>query len=124
MAHPVRCKFWIEWILPDAMMISDVGNGDCPSVTNDAEAVVAYLLGSQLLNPGMRLLYLDSEEHEDELLFDADGFKGFKILRDTSVLPGQSITGEQSPLAFAKADQEFPDASSGSDQELGAAEDR
>lgn len=81
MATEVRCAFTIEWILPDAMMIDDIGMGMCPSVTNDAEAVVKCLLERGQLKPGMRLLYLDSDDNEDEILFDAHGFKGFKILQ-------------------------------------------
>lgn len=82
MTREVRCKFWIEWVTPEAMMISDVGDGSCPTITNDAEAVVKYLRGCRLLKADMRLVYIDSDGQEDEILFDADGFKGFKILNE------------------------------------------
>lgn len=122
----MRARFNVLISNPKLLLIEDVGY-HVKSVTNDVEAVVKSLLRTHLLSVGQRLEYLDSNGHRDAILFDSNGFVAFELngwKPNASVLPGQSITGAQAPLAFATADQELPDASSGSDQELGAAEDR
>lgn len=47
------------------------------SVTNDAEAVVAYL---NTAYPGRRFIYRDSEGRWDELSHEGGVFKGFDLL--------------------------------------------
>lgn len=86
MADFPRCHFEIVSYSPGRLVIKDVGLL-VPSVTNCAEEVVAQLMREGILCVPMRLEYIDSDGNQDEILFDADGFKGFKILRDTSVLP-------------------------------------
>ena len=77
---PLRCSFEIVLRLPDSLLVEDTGTGGCPTITNDAEALVDHLLHGGVLRPGMRLFYYDSEGKKDEILFDANGFKEFKIL--------------------------------------------
>ena len=49
-----------------------------PSITNDAEAVVAFLLDEGKLLPGTtRLFYIDTAGELDELVYDAGGFRSF-----------------------------------------------
>jgi hypothetical protein len=72
----MKCRFIIEEETPERLVIADVGHAQM-SVTNDAEAVVEYLLRQGTIRPGVRLLYYDSEGRLDELKFDARGFVGF-----------------------------------------------
>lgn len=65
---------------PGKLVIRDLNHG-ARSVTNDADAVVKYLLDERFIHPGGRLFYYDSESHLDELLYDEKGFKGFKYSR-------------------------------------------
>lgn len=60
----------------NAVFIRDMSNEDptAMSVTNDAEAVVAYILG---LHPGRRIVYKDTMDQWDELLHDGEKFTGF-----------------------------------------------
>lgn len=49
------------------------------SVTNDAEAVVEFVLGTMCKwNPDVRILYRDSDMMWDELQHDGSGFIGFR----------------------------------------------
>ena len=65
---------------PGALTIRDVGSAQGKmSVTNDAEAVVEFLLHHKYLKPGQRLFYYDSEARLDELCFNAQGFTGFAV---------------------------------------------
>ena len=60
------------------LVIRDVGPWDQhPSVTNDAENVVLELAGQNLLQPGRRLLYYDSDGRLDEMLIKDGVFLGF-----------------------------------------------
>ena len=63
----------------EPLVIRDLGPWDQhPSVTNDAEGVVAELHLRGLLPADRRLLYYDSEGQLDEILLDAAGcFAGF-----------------------------------------------
>lgn len=92
---PLRCAFEVVLRLPDSLLIEDTGTGGCPTVTNDAEALVKHLLHGGVLRPGMRLLYYDSEGKKDEILFDANGFKGFKILRDNEAKSEPDVVAER-----------------------------
>lgn len=114
----------VEYDPPDFLVIRDIGPWhEAMTVTNNVEAVVADLFAQKWLRADQLLYYFDSEGVFDQIEHDGQRFVRF-LVGDESVLPGQSITGAQAPLAFATADQEFPDVSSGSDQELGASEDR
>lgn len=76
------------------IVIRDANNGG-KTITNDAEAVVAYLMQNGL-TPGIhRMFYYDTEGDRSELLFDARGFKGFVTARnDVTVMklePGRRV---------------------------------
>jgi len=64
---------------PDEIIIRDVGPWERhPTVTNDAEGVVADLHREGRLPAGRRLLYYDSWGELDQLLHDGQGrFTGF-----------------------------------------------
>lgn len=78
-----RAKFDIIEKREDAIFIADTGT-DTISVTNDAEAVVAYL---NELFPARRIFYLDTIGYWDELIHEAGTFKGFA--------PGTGPAGER-----------------------------
>ena len=60
------------------LVIEDCGPWDRhPTVTNDAEWVVADLVAAGLLPPGRRLFYYDSEGAMDEILVRDGRFAGF-----------------------------------------------
>lgn len=64
----------------DDLIIKDMGHGTgCPTVTNDAEAVVAEL--APRLSPRQRLLYYDSDNNLDELKIKDGKFVGFGPIR-------------------------------------------
>ncbi len=60
------------------LVIRDMNSGQAPSVTNGAEEVVANLVDRNLLPPGRRLLYYDSEGQLDEIVVNNGRFAGFK----------------------------------------------
>lgn len=68
---------------PGKLVIRDLNHG-ARSVTNDADAVVRYLLEERFIHPGGRLFYYDSESCLDELLYDAKGFVRFAHSRSYS----------------------------------------
>ena len=72
----IRAAFSIVLEHPAHLVIRDDDAGG-RSVTNDAEAVVSFLLKEGLIEPGRRLFYIDSEGQLDEMLFDKRGFVGF-----------------------------------------------
>lgn len=60
------------------LVIRDLGPWDQhPTVTNDAEGVVARLFRDGLIPGRRRLLYFDSDGNLDELLHDGGKFAGF-----------------------------------------------
>lgn len=59
------------------LYIEDVGGPSNMSVTNDAETVVKALVGSEILTPGRKLYYFDSEGQLDEILIKDGKFAGF-----------------------------------------------
>ena len=73
-----RAKFIVESDGNNSLVIADVGDhSKVPTVTNDAEAVVADLHESGLLGD-KNLYYHDSEGMLDQLLHDGAGtFKGY-----------------------------------------------
>lgn len=71
----MRARIHIVEQTAKALLIHDVGPWDRhPTVTNDAENVVDYLLP---LLQGRRLFYFDSEGDLDELLIHDGKFAGF-----------------------------------------------
>lgn len=78
---PPRRKARSLWITiettPDVLLIKDVGHAQgMPTVTNDAEAVVATLVESGELGR-RRLRYVDSDGATDEMLVRRGRFVGF-----------------------------------------------
>jgi len=65
----MRAKFIVEENTTERVVIADVGTTHM-SITNDAEAVVEYLLWKGVIKPGIRLFYHDSTGRRDELLFN------------------------------------------------------
>ena len=62
----------------DALIIRDVGPWSSrPTVTNDAEGVIEFLLETEQIKPAQRLFYYDSEGQLDELLIHGGKFTGF-----------------------------------------------
>lgn len=68
----IRCNFEVVSVAIESVTIRDLNNGRM-SVTNDAENVVAELRRAEILIPGRRLFYFDSQGHEDEILWQEDG---------------------------------------------------
>ena len=67
-----------DFLQKQALVIRDVGPWDkYPTVTNDAEGVVARLHSEGRLPAGRRLFYIDSDGQKDELLHEKGVFKGF-----------------------------------------------
>lgn len=60
---------------PEALLVRDLG-GPYPSVTNDAENVVADLHGEGILD-GQRVMYIDSWGHVDEVVHSRGVFIRF-----------------------------------------------
>lgn len=77
----LRCSFDIVRTesTPAKLVIRDLQHG--MSVTNDADAVVKFLLKNNFIHSGRRLFYYDTEHNLDELAFDKDGFLGFRHRR-------------------------------------------
>ena len=67
-----------DFLDEDPLVIKDVGPWDRhPTITNDAEAVVADLVRGGKLPEGRRLFYIDSEGERDEILIKGGRFAGF-----------------------------------------------
>ncbi len=80
MTAKFRCRFLIHRDDANVLAIGDLDDGGM-SVTNDAEAVVAYLTELQRLTAGKHLIYRDTEGRWDELSHDGAGkFLGFKMI--------------------------------------------
>lgn len=74
---------------PTVLVINDLDG--TRSVTNDAEDVVKFLISSNLLEKGKRLIYRDTESTYDEIIHNGIEFVAFKFLRNEDV---QKILGE------------------------------
>ncbi len=72
-------RFMIVSKTKESTTIRDLGPWDqFPTITNDAESVVEFLVHAGDLEIGQRLFYIDSEGAQDEILIDASGsFAGF-----------------------------------------------
>lgn len=62
----------------ERLVIQDLDNGGV-SVTNDAEAVIGFLVASGHLGAHQRLFYYDTEGDLDELRHDGRKFLGFGL---------------------------------------------
>ena len=61
------------------MLLQDIGPWDeHPTITNDAENVVALLVRDEILQPSQRLFYYDSENELTEILMQDGKFAGFR----------------------------------------------
>ncbi len=75
----------------DVLAIVDLDDGDM-SVTNDAEAVVAFLADREYIYEDTRLIYRDSCGIWDELRHDGNGrFLGFKVIHARTMAEASSI---------------------------------
>lgn len=64
--------------VPFRLVLRDVGHdGPHPTITNDAEAVVAQLVAEGLVRAGTTLLYYDSQGELTRLVHDGTVFRGF-----------------------------------------------
>lgn len=74
----MRSIFSIVKIHPEKVILRDEFNNSMSTmtVTNDAEAVVEYILK---LYPHKRIFYYDTEGMLDELMHDGEQFRGFKV---------------------------------------------
>ena len=80
-------NFKIVQCTAESLTIRDIGPWDrYPTVTNDAEGVVAALFAAGQLKPGQRLFYYDSEGDLDELLVAQGRFVGFAPRPNSSEL--------------------------------------
>jgi hypothetical protein len=73
----MRAKIVIVSSEKNMTVIRDKNDGHM-SVTNDAEGVVEDLMRINLIAPGDRLLCWDTDNVLGEILFNEDGFIGFK----------------------------------------------
>ncbi len=70
-----------DFLETEPLVIKDVGPWERhPTITNDAEAVVADLVKGGKLPEGRRLFYIDSEGERDEILIKSGRFAGFSRL--------------------------------------------
>lgn len=72
----MRAHVTVDLVTPDRVYLVDDNDG-AMSITNDAEAVVAW---ANRLYPNRRILYKDTDGHIDELLHEDGVFTGFNIL--------------------------------------------
>lgn len=95
-ARNVRAGYDVIFAASNAVVILDVGHvNGCPTITNDAAAVVADLASQISVTGGLvpsfgddaggmlgkrRLFYIDSDGRMDELLHDGGNFRGFGAL--------------------------------------------
>lgn len=73
----MRPKFCFSYVpeesTPEILVIRDLDNPACRSITNDAENVVEYLFKQGELRNDRRLYYYDTDGNKDELLHDGEG---------------------------------------------------
>jgi hypothetical protein len=74
----MKARFELVSSGAESVTIRDIGHRDGhPTITNDAEAVVEYLVFYRVLPPGRRLFYFDSEGQLDEIKVEDGRFAGF-----------------------------------------------
>jgi len=81
MRNTLRAHFSIFRRDPNAVLITDNNDG-AMSVTNNAEAVVEWLITQFNLGPGTRIIYRDCDGRWDELKHDGSEFTDFGLLTD------------------------------------------
>ncbi len=70
-----------------SVVIRDLGPWDKhPTITNDAEHVVARLFAATELRPGQRLFYWDSEGILTEIILSGNKFKGFASCQKSTAI--------------------------------------
>lgn len=74
-----KSNFVINRITPEVVELQDVGPWDqYQTITNDAEAVVAYLYQKEMLTPEKQIVYMDFTGEWTEIFHDGMGnFEGF-----------------------------------------------
>ena len=66
---------------PEVLVIRDLNNPACRSITNAAEDVVKYLYQAGDLKGNRRLWYYDTDGNKDEIIHDGEGkFIDFSFL--------------------------------------------
>lgn len=81
----MRAEYEVEGQEAGSITIRDVGHSrGRMTVTNDAAAVVADLVGKGLLPEGRRLLYFDSQGELGEMLILDGRFAGFAFVDGSS----------------------------------------
>lgn len=75
----IRSNFVINRITPEVVELQDVGPWDqYQTITNDADAVVAYLYQKEMLTPEKQIVYMDFSGEWTEIFHDGMGnFEGF-----------------------------------------------
>lgn len=88
----MRARWTIDVIEDDRMIIRDIGHDTgCPTITNDAAAVVAYVVGKKFLDRPVgqrRLFYRDSEGELAELVVEQGRFAGFAVAEPAAAKGG------------------------------------
>lgn len=80
----------IEERAADFIVLHDTGHDrGHPTITNDAEHVVAELYAEGHLPNGRKLLYYDSEERLTELLHEEGRFAGFLFPENIAAAAGE-----------------------------------
>lgn len=94
---------------PETLVIRDVGHATGMSITNDAEAVLAHLVGHGALTEGRRLMYYDSDGNLDEILVHDGRFAGFRPgpLRRPVGKPSDEFLSRLAQSLDSKALREF-----------------
>lgn len=86
MPDEIKADFTIERYGNPLAIVDLANESGTTSVTNDAEAVVAYLHENGLLPLGTRLIYRDTMDTWDEIIHDGLGhLVGFKYLGGTDL---------------------------------------
>jgi len=75
----IKSNFTINRITPDVVELQDLGPwNQYQTITNDAEAVVAYLYQKEILTANDQIVYKDSNGEWTEIFHDGAGnFEGF-----------------------------------------------
>lgn len=79
----MKAKYDVKKKTQDVIYIVDVGYKTGMSVTNDAEAVVADVYAK---HGDLRIIYMDSQGHWDELVHDKGKFSHFVFLMNQDLV--------------------------------------
>lgn len=77
-----RARFAWSWAGADVIVVVDGFRADDPTMTvsNDAEAVTAYVLAAAKGSHAVPIVYRDSAGRFDEIVHDGERFVGFRTL--------------------------------------------